>query len=342
MRGIEPATIAFAALAVIAALALLWLGFGMTFFADEWAFIESRSLGDIPSWFVPHNEHWSTILVLVYRGLVETIGIGSYVPYHALLIALHIGVAVLVYRLTRRSAGPRFALVGAAIVLFLGGGFENLYWSFQVAWVVSTLLGLLAMEVSDRDPSARGAWTVAGLLLASLATSPIGVVMSFAVGIEWLVDRRWRRFVPYLVVPAGIYLIWYLAYGRYGLDPERDPLSPASLARVPGFVIDGLGSVVGVVAGVPYEAGLLVLIAVVIGVGVRHRRRLRSPRVVGIAVALVAQFTLAALIRAHLFEGPRSTRDTCTRLSSSRSSRPGSSFGASSAPRRAESASSRR
>ena len=300
---LEPAHVLFAILSIVAAVTLLWLGRGMTFFADEWALIESRSLGDIQSWFVPHNEHWFTLPVLLYRGLVETLGIGSYMPYHAVLVALHVVVAILVYRLTSRSAGRRFALVGGAIVLFLGGGFENLYWAFQIGFVGSTLLGLLAMEVTDVGPSPTRAWIVAGLLLASLATSGIGVVMSFAVGIEWLVDRRWRPFVPYLVVPAATFMIWYLIFGRYGHAPERDPLSATAIASIPRFVADGLGSVLGVVAGVPYAAGLFVLIAVVIAVGLRHRRRLRSPRVVGIALAVVAQFALAALIRAHLFDG---------------------------------------
>ncbi len=56
------------------------LGLGMTFFSDEWAFIESRSLGDPSTWLPPHNEHWSTLPIIVYRVVVETVGIGSYVP----------------------------------------------------------------------------------------------------------------------------------------------------------------------------------------------------------------------------------------------------------------------
>ena len=294
---------AFVAIAAAAAVVLLWLGFGMTFFSDEWAFIESRSLGDPLSWFRPHNEHWVTLPVLLYRLLVETVGIGSYVPFHVVLLVLHIAVATLVFRLTTRSAGPRFALIGATVVLFLGGGFENLYWSFQISFVGSTLLGLVAMEISDSEPSARRAWIVAGLLLASLATSGVGVVVSIAVGIEWLVDRRWRQYVLYLVVPATIFLIWYLAFGQHGLNPDRDPVSAASIASIPRFVADGLATVLGVVAGVPAEFGLLVLVAVIVAVGVRHPRRLRSPRVIGIALAIVAQYALAALVRAHLFEG---------------------------------------
>ena len=281
--------IAFAVIAAFGAIALLWLGLGMTFFSDEWAFIEGRSLNDPATLFRPHNEHWVTLPVLLYRLLVETVGIGSYVPFHFVLIVLHLAVATLVYRLTARSAGTRFALIGATIALFLGGGFENVYWAFQISFVGSTLLGLLAMEVSDGPPSHGRAWLVALLLLASLATSGVGVVLSFAVGIEWLVDRRWRAYVPYLVVPAAVFLAWYLAFGRYGLSPDRDPLSMEAVTSIPRFVADGLATVVGVVAGVPPEAGLIVLVAVVIAVGARHPRRLRSPRVIGIARSTAAR-----------------------------------------------------
>ena len=296
-------SLTFGAVAVAAALALLWLGLGMTFFADEWPFIERRSLGDPLSWFTPHNEHWVTLPVLLYRAVVETVGIGSYVVFHVVLIVLHLAVATLVYRLTERSAGPRFALIGATIVLFLGGGFENLYWGFQITFVGSTLLGLLAMEVTDGPEGPGRAWVVALLLLAALATSGVGVVVAIAIGVEWLVDRRWRPYVPYLVVPAAAFLAWYLAFGQYGVNLVRDPLSLAAIGSIPRFVADGLATVLGVVAGVPPEAGLLVLLAIIVAVGSRHPRRLRSPRIVGIAVAIVAQYALAALIRAHLFEG---------------------------------------
>jgi hypothetical protein len=302
-RSVDRSVVAFGAIAAVAAVVLMWLGFGMTFFSDEWAFIEGRSLGNAQSWFIPHNEHWVTPAVLLYRLLVETVGIGSYVPYHLVLVGLHVGVAAMVFRLGMRSAGPRFALVGATIVLFLGGGFENIYWAFQISFVGSTLLGLLAMDVTDGPADPDRAWLVAMLLLASLATSGVGVVMSFAVGIEWLMDRRWRLYVPYLVVTAAMFLVWYLGFGQHGINPDRDPLSMAAIESIPRFVAEGLATVLGVVAGVPPAAGLVVLLAIVIAVGVRHPRRLASPRVIGIALAVVLQYALAALIRAHLFEG---------------------------------------
>ena len=105
---------------------LVYLGLGMTFFADEWAFIESRALADPGTWWAPHNEHWTTLAILVYRALVETVGIGSYVPYLVVVALLHVAVSALCYLLLERSSGPLFALAGSAIVLVFGSGFENL------------------------------------------------------------------------------------------------------------------------------------------------------------------------------------------------------------------------
>ena len=295
---------AFGIIAIVAFAALLWLGRGMTFFADEWAFIETRSLGDPRSWFVPHNEHWVTIPVLLYRTVVETVGIGSYVPYLVVLLVLHVAVAALVYRLTLRSAGPRFALVAATIALFLGGGFENLYWGFQISFVGSTLFGLIAMEVTDGEPDVApgvagrrrcssppwrppgsGSWSPSP---SASSGSPTGA------GGRTCPTSSSRPGSS----SSGTWPSADTVSARIGIRSRQRP-SRRSRASWP------TGSAP---CSVSWRAcrrrrGSLVLAAVLIAVGIRHPRRLRSPRVIGIAVAIVAQYALAALVRAHLFEG---------------------------------------
>ena len=86
--------VVFAGAAAASVPVLLWFGRGLTFFSDEWAFIAERSLADPSTWWAPHNEHWSTIPILVYRALVETVGLRTYVPYLALVILLNVVVAV--------------------------------------------------------------------------------------------------------------------------------------------------------------------------------------------------------------------------------------------------------
>ncbi len=71
---------------------LVWFGRDMTFYHDEFAFILQRDL----SWdglLVPHNEHLSATLVLLYRVLVGTVGTSSYWPYLGVTFALHVVVA---------------------------------------------------------------------------------------------------------------------------------------------------------------------------------------------------------------------------------------------------------
>ena len=292
----------FAILALISFVVILRLGLGLTFFADEWAFIEGRSLGDPATWWPPHNEHWSTLFILVYRSLVETVGIGSYVPYLAVVAAVHLVVSTLVYRLLEASSGPLIALIGGAIVLFFGSGFENLYWGFQMAWSASMALGLGAMVVTNGPASARRAALVAALLLASMATSGIGIVVSVAVGLEWLLVARWRRFVPVLFVPAGVFLAWFFLAGRVGLGSSGAPPSLDSLRDIPRSVLQGLSNGFGAITGLP-GAGFLVLVVFVAAAIVAARRGSLAPRAVAIVLAVALQYALTSFERAQLYEG---------------------------------------
>ena len=54
---------------------LVWLSRDMTFYHDEYTFILLRDLS-IDGIFAPHNEHLSATLVILYRVLLGTVGIG--------------------------------------------------------------------------------------------------------------------------------------------------------------------------------------------------------------------------------------------------------------------------
>ncbi len=211
----------FAVLAVTAFIVIIWLGLGMTFFADEWSWIEGRSLGDPATWWAPHNEHWTTLSILLYRVLVETVGIGSYVPYLALAVGLHVVVCLLVYVLLERSSGPLVALIGGTIVLFFGSGFEDLYWAFQMDYNLGMALGLGALVVTDGPATWRRAGVVAALLMAALMSSGFGIVMSVAVGTEWLMVRSLAEVRPDPGLPAGAFLAWFILVGWAGLRTFR-------------------------------------------------------------------------------------------------------------------------
>lgn len=297
----------FVAAAIVAAAVLLGLGAGLTFFSDEWAFIESRSLGDPTTWFAPHNEHWSTLSILVYRGLVETVGLASYMPYLAVLIGLHLTVAALIYLLVRRTSGPWPALAVGVVFLFLGSGFENLYWAFQIGFVGALAAGLAAILVFDsRDLTVRRALIGAGLLVVSLATSGgPGLVCCAAVAIELGLDPQRRRMAVALAIPATAYAGWYVLIGRTGIESHRGSFSLGGLGDLPPVIFTGFATALGGLVGVGAAFGVgIVAVAGVVSAAwlLQHCRTGLSPRAVASVVAVLTLYGLIGLARS--FVGP--------------------------------------
>ena len=297
---------AFVTFAALAGVTILWLGLGLTFFSDEWAFIESRSLGDPSTWFVPHNEHWITIPILVYRLLVETVGIGSYVPYLATVLVLHLVVATLVYVLGRRSAGPVVGLAGGILVLFLGSGFENLFWGFQIGFVGSVAAGLGAIAVLDGPISGRRSTVGIALLVIGVASSGIGVTFLVIVGVELLLDARRRVIAPLLGIPVALYLLWYTTFGRTGIATFRSPFTIDAILDAPSAIVAGFGSATGATIGVgPVIGGWVGLIALSIvlpwvAIGVRGPN---AARFLACMAAIATQYGLIGIFRAQILEG---------------------------------------
>lgn len=293
----------FAAAAGLAGLLLLALGAGMTFFSDEWAFIETRSLGDLADWLRPHNEHWSTLPIILYRLMVETIGIGSYVPYQAAVVAIHLCVASLVFVLVRRRSGPAPAFVAGLLVLLFGAGFEDIYWGFQTGFTASMALGLAAVALSDDTPSERTAAVVAVLLLLSLTSSGTGLIMSVAVGLSWLLEAAWRRRAAWLALPAGAYALWYAGYGRLAVGGTRNPFTLVALADVPRFVVGGFAQAGASLTGLGSVGGLVLVGAVLVGIGMSLRDRRVPSLGIGLVAAIAVQYALIGLVRGNMFAG---------------------------------------
>lgn len=285
----------------------LWMGRGLTFFSDEWAFIESRSLGDPGTWMPPHNEHWSTLPVIAYRLLVESVGLSTYVPYLATVVTLHAAVGWMVYRMIRGTggtAGPALGLVAVVIVAFLGSGFENLLWGFQTGFVGATLAGVGALSVLQGKPTPRGATILVVLLVVGLMTAGIGLVFLAAAGTEMAVRRDWRRWGPLLAIPAGVYAAWFVVWGHFGVGVIRDPFTLDSFVNIPSFVLQGLGQAVGAIVGVGPNLGLAagVGIALVV-IGTSIRGGTIPARTVSVVVAGALLYALIAVSRSGAIAG---------------------------------------
>ena len=277
------------ALASVALVALVWLGRDMTFYHDEWAMILKRDLS-VNGILAPHNEHLTATLVILYRVLIGTVGLGSYWPYLGLTFAVHLAVAGLVYAIVRaetRGRSSGWALGAMAVMLFLGSGGDDILWAFQSASIGVVAAGIGALVVAPRRPG-----LTAGLLTIAMATS--GASLAFLVGTGVRLALTRPRALPWLVIPTGLYLAWFVAYGAAGVAALRSP----SLDGVPQYVAVGLaasaagalGTTVPLIGGI---ACVAVVVLLVLG------RPIPSV-VVALLAASAAFFVIAGTVRAEL------------------------------------------
>ena len=279
--GWAPFLIGFAALAF-----LVWLGRDMTFYHDEYTMILLRDLS-VNGILAPHNEHLSATLVVLYRVLLGTVGMVSYWPYLGVTFALHLVVAGIVYVVVRRETSAAWALGAMAVMLLLGAGGDDILWAFQSATVGAVAAGMAAVVVAPRRPAAA-----AILLTIALATSGVGLAFVVGTGLHLLLTRP--RAIAWLLLPIGLYLAWYVAFGAAGVSALRSP----SLLGVPEYVLSGLtASAAGVLGSTAAVVGQVALLALAFGLG---RARSVPPVVIALLASGVAFFAIAGLVRAHL------------------------------------------
>jgi hypothetical protein len=212
----RPAFLAFVAALALALPFYLYVGRHRWFFFDEWDFLVRRDGADLGDLLRPHNAHWSTVPILVYRLLWRVIGLRSYVPYQGLLVLLHVSVAALLRTVMRRAGvNPWIATAAASLFLLFGVGFQNILWAFQIGFVGALACGLVHLLLADHDGSVdRRDWI--GLLAGAigLMSSGVGVTMIVVVGLATLLRRGWRVALLHTGPLGGLYLLWWLTVAR--------------------------------------------------------------------------------------------------------------------------------
>src|SRR3954452_20048298 len=121
----------------------LWFG------GDDWFILLDRSVhpraGQLGI-FDAFNEHWTTIPILMFRGLYSVVGISTYWPYLVLLVVVHLSIVVLLwYVMVRAEIDPWVALAFTALTAIAGVGFENLTTAWQVPLILPLALGFGAL-----------------------------------------------------------------------------------------------------------------------------------------------------------------------------------------------------
>lgn len=308
-RLASPATLALAALLLAGGILIVYAGRHLGFFFDEWNIVLDRRQGGLSTVLDAHNGHPLVLPVIVYRALFELFGIDSYAPYRVVLVLLHLVACAALYTLARRRVGAWAALVPTALLLFLGAGWADLLWAFQIGYTGSVASGLLALVLldgaarGDGDGRARGTAADVGacaLLVASVAWSSIGIAFMAAVAVELLLDPVRRRRLWIVAIPIVLYGLWYLGYG--GDDASR-PLA-SNIVEIPQYVLDSAAAAVAGIAGLSAAWAPALLLFSLAAVWAARRAQGSppplSPRLAGLTVAVLLNWTLTALTRAQL------------------------------------------
>lgn len=282
-------------------LTLLTCARGQWFYGDEWEFLGHRGLaGAERSVWAPHNEHWSTGPILIYRALYALYGVRTYVPYIVVLLLFHLVAAHLLWRLLLHiGVRPAIAAALATVFVLLGAGYENLMWAFQIGFVGSVALGLGGLLLVNHD-TPWGRRDVAGWLVSiiGLMFSGISVTMVVVAGLAVLLRRGWRQALLTVSVPGAVYLVWLVLIGHH--DVAKGKRSLHDVVSYPEFIWSGLRSAVDQTVGLP-GAGLVVVIGLTLLL-LHRRRQSAGPAAPAFACALgtLVLFAMIAVGRTGL------------------------------------------
>ena len=287
------------AMTLVAAAAILLLTHSYTFYFDEWTFILTAPDWTWITYLQPHNEHPVMLPRLIYAALLSTIGLRSYLPYMAVLLALHATSAVLLFEIVRRRAGDLVAIGCAALFLVLGAAWENLLWAFQITFVGSVACGL-GMLLALEGPSTPRRLLAAALLLAgALAFSAMGIAFAAGAAVTLVVTPARRRDLLWLAPVIVLFGVWYLALGRGGTPPNPPPRA-SNVLLVPLFVAWGLGQSAAGLVGESGPWGPPALVLAASAVAVAWWRRRPDALALGVLGALLAVYVVTGLGRVQL------------------------------------------
>jgi hypothetical protein len=270
---------------VVEVFALAWwldVGRARWFYIDEWDFLAGRTAGSAHDLLRPHNGHWTTLPVLVYRGLFNLFGLWTYLPYRVVIVVLYLVAAALLLVVMRRAGvHPWIATAAASFFALFGAGWENIILPFQIAFTGALVFGLAALLVTDHDGpfDRRDAWGLSFGLLG-LMCSAVGVVMVAVVGAALLLRRGRRAALLHVLPLAACYALWLFAYGR-----SETGVGKYTAADVVGFVRTGFVRSFEVI-GPAAAFGWVVALLLAGGLAVAARNRRGSGRLEELAVPL--------------------------------------------------------
>lgn len=295
-----PAILLAAALAVGFAMTVV-LTWKLTFYQDSWDLLINRRDPTLDALLDPHNEHIVLFPALIEQVFLRLFGMSTALPDNFMLAVGLVATAAIVYVYVARRVGSWLALFATILLLCLGAAWEVLLWPFEIGFIGSIFFGiamLLAIERSDR----RGDIAACAFLVASLGFSSLGIsfIAAAAVAIALGPRERWLPRAYVVVIPALLFVVWYLGWGHQA----ETHVTLRNILASPLWVANGVAMAVGSLFGLDVNTlngasepvwGRVILAGLVIAVVIRlFRRPTLYPGIWPVAAAAASNWFLAA------------------------------------------------
>lgn len=252
----EPASLLLLAAMAISGAIIVALGSHVTFILDDWTYILYRRDFSADAFFGPANEHLVAGAVAVWKLLLGGFGLGSVVPFRIVSTGMFLLGNWFLFVWIRRRLGPWPALFAAVPVLFLGAAYEDLFWFASITFLGSLTCGLgMLVALDRRDRLGDGlacAWLLGTMLFSSLwVPFAAGAAIDIALRRG---ERDWRRRAYVVLVPAALFVLWWLGWGH----EAEGSISLHNIAATPIFVLDSFAAALAALFGLatPVSEGM--------------------------------------------------------------------------------------
>ena len=246
-------------LMLVSAALLIYYRSSLNFMLDDWAFVIYREDGGLGDFLDPHNEHISILPVAIYKAFLSVFGMTSAMPLQIFSVAIFLLSVFVLFLYLRSLVGVPAAVIGCAVILFLGVAWEDLLWAFQIGFSISIAAGIGAL-IALRRRDGAGDRIACLLLVTSVISTSLGIPFAIGAAVSLLLQRESLLRRLYVVgVPAVAYGLWYLGWGHTAesaLSFENALNAPEYIARsfTVSSLIIGLAAVVAVTIGVKQRA----------------------------------------------------------------------------------------
>jgi hypothetical protein len=246
----------FVAAMLTAAGLWIFLGSRLTFFLDDWVFLLYKRGFTADNFFLPDNGHLVAGSVATWKLLLNTVGMGSIVPFRLVSTAMFLLGSLFLFVWIRRRLGEWPALIALVPVLFLGAAFDDFLWFASITFLGSMAGGLGVLGALDRRDRIGDALACASLTVSMLFSSlwlafAAGAIVDIALRRR---DREWWRRAYLVALPLALYAVWWLGWGH----KEESTVTLHNVLTTPYFVLDSITAAVAALLGLAAPAERLV------------------------------------------------------------------------------------